>query len=184
MSTLTSVDMNLNRSSTRLHAPPGGKSSLCLGTYAQDENIANSRPPTTNNIFGQEEEKIVKPVRQQAANNIFGQEEIISKPVQQPAANNIFGQEKETVVKPAQQPATNNIFGTDDVVQQTRRPSVNNIFATEETESELEKKRQAARRPSNSQGMSSIMTSQENEVPTSARRVRQAPGGASTFTLG
>ena len=151
MSTLTSVDMNVDRSSTRLHAPPGGKTSICLGTFGQDENIAkpvNNRQPSTNNIFGQEEDKVVKPVKQTVTNNIFG---------------------------------TND---TPDVVQSTRRPSVNNIFA-QETEGELEKKRQASRRPSNSQGMSSIMAPNVNEAPISARNTRrQAPGGTSSFTLG
>ncbi len=31
MSTLTSKDLNITRSSTRLHAPPGGKSSIHFG---------------------------------------------------------------------------------------------------------------------------------------------------------
>ena len=31
MSTLTSKDINLERSSTRLHAPPGGQSSIVFG---------------------------------------------------------------------------------------------------------------------------------------------------------
>eukprot|EP01006_Ploeotia_vitrea_P060366 TRINITY_DN75773_c0_g1_i1.p1 TRINITY_DN75773_c0_g1~~TRINITY_DN75773_c0_g1_i1.p1 ORF type:complete len:132 (-),score=12.13 TRINITY_DN75773_c0_g1_i1:213-608(-) len=37
MSTLTSVDMNIDRSSTRLFAPPGGKSSISFG----DDDSAN-----------------------------------------------------------------------------------------------------------------------------------------------
>ena len=33
MSTKMSSDMVIERSSTRLHAPPGGKSSICFGSY-------------------------------------------------------------------------------------------------------------------------------------------------------
>lgn len=131
MSTLTSVDMNVNRSSTRVHAAPGGASSICFGTYGQDENVA--------------------------------------KPVNRVSTNNIFGNDQSDVVKP---------------VSSARRPSSNNIYGSEETEEELEKKRQAARRPSNSQGMGSIMTQQTEAPPTTTRRVRQAPGGTSSFTLG
>ena len=103
-----------DRSSTRLHAPPGGKTSICLG---------NSQP-----------EDVVKPLRRGSAS----------------AAS-----------------SNNNIFGNQ-----------------QESEEELEKKRVAARRPSNSLGMSGVMHHDENEAPTTARRVRQAPGGTSTFTLG
>jgi hypothetical protein len=128
MSTLTSVDMNIDRSSTRLHAPPGGQSSICFGTYGQDENVA-------------------KPVNRAQSNNIFGAEQ------------------------------------TNDVVKPSRRPSANNIYGSDETEEELERKRQLARRPSNSQGMGNVMAPVD-EAPVTARRCRQAPGGTSSFTLG
>jgi hypothetical protein len=38
MSTLTSVDMNIERSTTRLHAPPGGKTTFSIGGgWSEDE---------------------------------------------------------------------------------------------------------------------------------------------------
>lgn len=46
MSTLMSVDMNIERSSTRLHAPPGGKSSFSLG---HDEPVTAPRKPAVEN---------------------------------------------------------------------------------------------------------------------------------------
>lgn len=150
MSTLTSVDMNIDRSSTRLHAPPGGQSSICFGTYGLDEPVN-------------------KPTHRASTNNIYGNNDIAE------------------VVKTAPRASANNIYGTDqtnEVVKSARRPSANNIYGSEETEAELEQKRLAARRPSNSQGMSNIMSHDENEPPTTARRVRQAPGGTSSLTLG
>ena len=132
MSTLTSMDMNVSRSSTRVHAAPGGASSICFGTYGQDENVA-------------------KPVNQTVTNNIFG------------------NTDSNDVVKPSRRPSAAN---------------VTNIIAAEETEEELEKKRLAAQRPSNSQGMGNVMTADVTEAPVTARRVRQAPGGTSSFTLG
>mmetsp|Transcript_17071 Transcript_17071/g.32145 ORF Transcript_17071/g.32145 Transcript_17071/m.32145 type:complete len:172 (-) Transcript_17071:240-755(-) len=170
MSTLTSVDMNIDRSSTRLHAPPGGQSSICFGTYGSEQPVSKPTPRTsTNNIYGTDENaEVVKPNRRPSANNIYGTDE------------------NAEVVKPTPRTSTNNIYGTDDnaeVVKPNRRPSANNIYGTEETEAELEKKRAAARRPSNSQGMGNVMTHDENEAPVSARRVRQAPGGSSTFSL-
>lgn len=134
MSTLTSIDMNINRSSTRLHAPPGGQSSICFGTYGLDAPV-------------------VKPTQRNNINNIYGGDQVIND-----------------VAKPLRRPSTNstnqnNIYGSDD-----------------ETEAQL-KKRLEARRPSNSQGMSNVMSYEENQPPA-ARRVRQAPGGTSSLTLG
>ena len=39
MSTLMSRDLNIERSSTRLHAPPGGKSSWSIGGDYNDEPV-------------------------------------------------------------------------------------------------------------------------------------------------
>eukprot|EP00604_Paraphysomonas_vestita_P000827 CAMPEP_0174818572 /NCGR_PEP_ID=MMETSP1107-20130205/1307_1 /TAXON_ID=36770 /ORGANISM="Paraphysomonas vestita, Strain GFlagA" /LENGTH=143 /DNA_ID=CAMNT_0016030599 /DNA_START=55 /DNA_END=486 /DNA_ORIENTATION=+ len=45
MSTLMSRDLNIERSSTRLHAPPGGKSSISFG----DDTSSSSSYPTKRN---------------------------------------------------------------------------------------------------------------------------------------
>jgi hypothetical protein len=68
MSTLMSVDMNIERSSTRLHAPPGGKSSFSLSydepakaaaprKVVQQENtipaakpVSHAAAPAANNV--------------------------------------------------------------------------------------------------------------------------------------
>ena len=47
MSTLMSVDMNIERSSTRLHAPPGGKTSICFGEYDTSQNYPTKAAPTS-----------------------------------------------------------------------------------------------------------------------------------------
>ena len=39
-----STDMVMERSSTRLHAPPGGKSSICFGSY-EPEPVARKAVP-------------------------------------------------------------------------------------------------------------------------------------------
>jgi hypothetical protein len=72
MSTLTSVDLNIERSSTRLHAPPGGKTSICLGGNVEPVKQQVRRAPQ-NNIFSED----VAPVRSRPmpTNNIFGEEE-------------------------------------------------------------------------------------------------------------
>lgn len=41
-SVLTSADLNITRSSTRLHAPPGGHSSISFGSY--EPPAARARP--------------------------------------------------------------------------------------------------------------------------------------------
>ena len=48
MSTLMSVDMNIERSSTRLHAPPGGKTSICFGDYDSSQLYSSKSTPKPN----------------------------------------------------------------------------------------------------------------------------------------
>ena len=40
-STLTSKDIILGRSSTRVHAAPGGRSSICFGDYTEPKKVEN-----------------------------------------------------------------------------------------------------------------------------------------------
>lgn len=46
MSTLLSTDMNLKRSSTRVHAPPGGQTSISLNSWAETEKKEPPKSPS------------------------------------------------------------------------------------------------------------------------------------------
>jgi hypothetical protein len=50
MSTLMSVDMNIERSSTRLHAPPGGKTSISFGDYNTADNYTTKPTRKTSPV--------------------------------------------------------------------------------------------------------------------------------------
>eukprot|EP01038_Epipyxis_sp_PR26KG_P004279 gene4279-6062_t len=62
MSTLMSKDLNITRPSTKLHAPPGGKSSFSLGG---DEPVKVATKPTAT-IITQQENINRNPVKQVA----------------------------------------------------------------------------------------------------------------------
>ena len=64
MSTLTSVDMNIERSSTRRHAPPGGKSSFSL-SYDEPVAAAPKKQQQSSFSLNYDEPVAAAPKRQQ-----------------------------------------------------------------------------------------------------------------------
>jgi len=66
MSSLKSVDMNIERSSTRLHAPPGGKSSINLGGDDYEDPKKPQRVVKTMADF-QAPPAVAAPLREQNA---------------------------------------------------------------------------------------------------------------------
>lgn len=83
MSTLNSCDMNIERSSTRIKAPPGGQSSIFFGDCAPEvhnTSRSHSRPTYSSDFYGDDNNSNYTP--QQTSNR---------RPHQQRRGNDIFG---------------------------------------------------------------------------------------------
>jgi len=119
MSTLLSTDMILERSSTRLHAPPGGHSSISFGNCEPEapvRRVTKVQPPTSNpTVFHQATENVrnAAPIMENSYNNIFGGEAPAQKQQQynDHKSSNIFNEEPVQQQQMYEAPASNNIFG-------------------------------------------------------------------------
>ena len=164
MSTLMSRDLNIERSSTRLHAPPGGKSSISFGS---DEPV--KKPAVVVPVVAAPVVTETAPVTEVLS--VFSVP-VTASPMKATAPvssmSSIISQE---VTAPVVAPVT----------ARRGHPSDSSIF---NNQNEAPAAPVTARRGHPNDSSMKGIISQDEGVTAPVRRVRQAPGGNSSIIFG
>ena len=112
--------MNIERSSTRLHAPPGGKSSFSIGMGYDEQQAAPVKRQPAPVQQAPTPERVVRATAPVSTNNIFGAENVPSRAPPAREQNNILADDAS---KPAAgvRPA---VASMDNIGTESGRPSV------------------------------------------------------------
>ena len=188
---------DINRASVRRHAPPGGASSIHLG---HDEPVQfKHAAPAINNIWGLERPDEIaskspakKPMRQYSntKNNIFGGSDVhVEENVENKVNFDLNNHNNNMMLKNSIGNVVPPVMTKPIVqhVQQQQQPNVVEVPVKEEggnlfssmSQQEVPK----TRGRSNNYQSSNLFAGMSQEEVSTKSRVKQAPGGTSSFSL-